>query len=68
MKVEMVSQWVAHTVNIEGDTTLYLRLSAEKQVVWYRGEGVGDLVWVYYPGENMELEQAWLDRHNHEVL
>lgn len=62
MKVEMFNQWTATTINFEGDDTLYMRLSAENQVLWYRGEGVGDLVWVYYAGENMKLEEAWVSR------
>jgi hypothetical protein len=60
MKVEMFSQYVANTISFEGDDALYLRLTAEKQVVWYKTDGQGAFQWVLH---HKELEKAWIGRY-----
>jgi len=65
MKVEMFNQWTANTVSFDGNADLYLRLSAEGQVVWYETGENDCFSWMLDP---TELEQAWLGRNSHEDL
>ena len=67
MEVEMFNQYAANTITFIGDDALYLRLTAEKLVVWYKTEEEGDLSWILQL-HHVELEQAWIGRNNREVL
>jgi hypothetical protein len=67
MKVESNSQWAANTISFVGVTTLYLRLAAEGQVIWYEMGDMGTFTWVKIVDREL-LNKAWANRNNHEVL
>ena len=63
MKVESSSQWVANTVSFVGVDTLYLRMAAEGQVIWYEmgdmGTFAGDKF--HHVLDDRKLNEAWED-------
>ena len=67
MKVEHSSQWVANTISFVGVDTLYLRMAAEGQVIWYEMGDMGTFTWVKIVDREL-LNKAWANRNNHEVL
>tara|TARA_R110000803_G_scaffold89884_1_gene157154 strand:- start:560 stop:781 length:222 start_codon:yes stop_codon:yes gene_type:complete len=58
-QVENINQWVATTINFVGDEGLYLRMSAENTVVWYKANDNGAFTWVM---DVQELNEAWYRR------
>mgnify|MGYP003628851139 CR=1 FL=1 len=65
MKVESNSQWAANTISFVGVTTLYLRLAAEGQVIWYEMGDMGTFTWSV---DTESLNTAWANRNSHEDL
>tara|TARA_R110002124_G_scaffold19173_1_gene77212 strand:- start:13 stop:213 length:201 start_codon:yes stop_codon:yes gene_type:complete len=65
MKVESSSQWAANTVSFVGVDTLYLRMAAEGQVIWYEMGDMGTFTWVV---DRELLNKAWANRNAHEDL
>ena len=65
MKVENSSQWAANTISFVGVDTLYLRMAAEGQVIWYE---VGDAVSLTWVVDTESLNKAWANRNAHEDL
>ena len=65
MKVESNSQWVANTISFVGVDTLYLRMAAEGQVIWYEMGDTGTLTWSV---DTELLNKAWAWRNFDEDL
>ena len=65
MKVESNSQWAANTISFVGVDTLYLRMAAEGQVIWYEMGDMGTFTWVV---DRELLNKAWANRNAHEDL
>ena len=65
MKVENSSQWSANTISFVGVDTLYLRMAAEGQVIWYE---VGDAVSLTWVVDTESLNKAWAWRNFDEDL
>ena len=65
MKVEMFSQWAANTISFVGVDTLYLRMAAEGQVIWYEMGDTGTLTWSV---DTELLNKAWAWRNFDEDL
>jgi hypothetical protein len=65
MKVENSSQWAANTISFVGVDTLYLRMAAEGQVIWYE---VGDAVSLTWVVDTELLNKAWAWRNFDEDL
>ena len=64
MKVESNSQWVANTISFVGVDTLYLRMAAEGQVIWYK---MGDRGFTWVVDREL-LNKAWANRNSDEDL
>ena len=65
MKVESNSQWAANTISFVGVDTLYLRMAAEGQVIWYEMGDTGTLTWSV---DTELLNKAWAWRNFDEDL
>tara|TARA_R110000803_G_scaffold119268_1_gene187599 strand:+ start:53 stop:253 length:201 start_codon:yes stop_codon:yes gene_type:complete len=65
MKVESNSQWAANTISFVGVDTLYLRMAAEGQVIWYEMGDTGTLTWSV---DAELLNRAWAWRNFDEDL
>ena len=65
MKVENSSQWAANTISFVGVDTLYLRMAAEGQVIWYEMGDTGTLTWSV---DTELLNKAWAWRNFDEDL
>ena len=65
MKVESSSQWAANTISFVGVDTLYLRMAAEGQVIWYEMGDTGTLTWAV---DTELLNKAWAWRNFDEDL
>ena len=65
MKVESSSQWAANTISFVGVDTLYLRMAAEGQVIWYEMGDTGTSTWSV---DTELLNKAWAWRNFDEDL
>ena len=72
MKVESSSQWAANTISFVGVDTLYLRMAAEGQVIWYEMGDTGTFTWVHDLSptcvDRELLNKAWAWRNFDEDL